>query len=557
MTAAAAEPKYISRLALQANPFSTEVGEAGLYLGPEIKQRLDLVLHLLRASDKIPLLYGPNGLGKTTALKALMNVGGDDLRFCFIQAEPSLTIQFMVSRCLQVFGAPQESTLGSNNLQLLQQRLQQLQTLQVRPVLLIDDVSKLADPLRQQLKVWFDWQHEDKYLWRAVVADVAADAITLENDRIQSLMLSPIPAQETGAYLLQRLQGVGFNGDSPFNEKTLTRFHRQSNGLPAKLNRLAHQFLLGQGQARQLQLPLRFKIPQSLKTPAIKLRWNKWFGLIPVAILFAMILFYQQQINDWFVADKNAIEDAEVSNDALTEELPLVIANEPEQLTSVAEADRLELMALLDELEQTVSEPEADPAEFDSEVVAETEFPLASEPEPENDIADSADEMTLTEEIPEESVTAVNANKDEENNDTDTMVSENSAAQAEINPVELNPAPAEPEKVDNSLADTELKDKQWVLQQSSTAYTFQLMGTWDREEIDRFVKKHSLTGNVAVFDSLREDKVWYALIYGVYPSQEVAIQSSKKWPSPLNKVSPWLRRYDGVQKQIIDKAPDR
>ncbi|HCD05468.1 MAG TPA: hypothetical protein DEQ60_09110, partial [Methylophaga sp.] len=431
MTAAAAEPKYISRLALQANPFSTEVGEAGLYLGPEIKQRLDLVLHLLRASDKIPLLYGPNGLGKTTALKALMNVGGDDLRFCFIQAEPSLTIQFMVSRCLQVFGAPQESTLGSNNLQLLQQRLQQLQTLQVRPVLLIDDVSKLADPLRQQLKVWFDWQHEDKYLWRAVVADVAADAITLENDRIQSLMLSPIPAQETGAYLLQRLQGVGFNGDSPFNEKTLTRFHRQSNGLPAKLNRLAHQFLLGQGQARQLQLPLRFKIPQSLKTPAIKLRWNKWFGLIPVAILFAMILFYQQQINDWFIADKNAIEDAEVSNDALTEELPLVIANEPEQLTSVAEADRLELMALLDELEQTVSEPEADPAEFDSEVVAETEFPLASEPEPENNIADSADEMTLTEEIPEESVTAVNANKDEENNDTDTIVSENSAAQAE------------------------------------------------------------------------------------------------------------------------------
>ncbi|WP_292754245.1 AAA family ATPase, partial [Methylophaga sp. UBA4502] len=147
MTAAAAEPKYISRLALQSNPFSAEVTEAGLYMGPEIKQRLDLVLHLLRASDKIPLLYGSNGLGKTTTLKALMNRGGDDLRFCLIQAEPSLTIQFMVSRCLQVFGAPQESTLGSNNLQLLQQRLQQLQTLQIRPVLLIDDISKLAEPL--------------------------------------------------------------------------------------------------------------------------------------------------------------------------------------------------------------------------------------------------------------------------------------------------------------------------------------------------------------------------------------------------------------------------
>jgi len=554
MTAAAAEPKYISRLALQANPFSAEVGEAGLYLGPEIKQRLDLVLHLLRASDKIPLLYGPNGLGKTTALKALMNLGGDDLRFCFIQAEPSLTIQFMVSRCLQVFGAPQESTLGSNNLQLLQQRLQQLQTLQVRPVLLIDDVSKLADPLRQQLKVWFDWQHEGKYLWRAVVTDVAADALALENDRIQSLMLSPIPAQETGAYLLQRLQGVGFNGDSPFNEKTLTRFHRQSNGIPAKLNRLAHQFLLGQGKSRQLQLPLRFKLPTSLKPPAMKFRWNKWFGLIPVGVLFAAILVYQQQINDWFAADKNAIEDAVVNNDGLTEDLPLVIANEPEELTSVAEADRLELMTLLEELEQTVEEAEG--VEPEPEIVLDTEeSSLVPESEPENEIADSSTE-TETGVSPAES-----AADGDENNATDSMIPETSdeisPQQAELKPVELNPAPEESEKVANSLADTDVKDKQWILQQSKTDYTFQLMGTWDRTEVDRFVKKHSLTGNVAVFASMRDGEVWYALIYGVYPSQQVAMRSSQQWSSPLNKLSPWLRRYDGVQKQIIEKAPDR
>jgi DamX protein len=106
------------------------------------------------------------------------------------------------------------------------------------------------------------------------------------------------------------------------------------------------------------------------------------------------------------------------------------------------------------------------------------------------------------------------------------------------------------------LVDTSLKDKQWIMQQSGTTFTFQLMGTWDRKEVDSFVKKHSLTGNVAVFESMRDDKVWYALIYGVYPSKQVAMRASKQWPSPLNKVKPWLRRYDGVQKQIIDKAPE-
>jgi DamX protein len=573
MKAAAAEPKYISRLALQSNPFKSEVSDAGLYLGPEIKQRLDLVLHLLRASDKVPFLYGSKGLGKTTTLKALMNLGGDDLRFCFIQAEPSLTIQFMVSRCLQVFGAPQENTLGSNNLQLLQQRLQQLQALQIRPVLLIDDVSKLAEPVRQQLKAWLDWQHADKHLWRAVLTDVSADALTTDNDRLQSLILSPIPSAETAAYLLQRLQGAGFNGDSPFNERALARFYRQSAGNPAKLNQAAHQFLLGQGKARQLQLPLSFKLPAiSPKLTKIGFKWNKWFGLAPIAVLLTAILVYQQQINDWFISDKDVIQDDVLSSTDLTEELPMVIVNEPEELTSVAEADRLELLELLDELEQTVAEPaaESEPeiTEPELEINLDAESAVTETTELVIDITDEAETPTdilQTEIIPAESITAIAANDSEQNNTADTGT-ETPLDEQQLVPqpeklklVELIPpsAPAPVSQPDTSLVDTTIKDKDWVLQQSGKAFTFQLMGSWDRTEIERFVKKHSLTGNVAIFESMRDDKVWYALIYGVYPSRDVAMRSSKQWPSPLNKVKPWLRRFDDVQKQITERAPDR
>ncbi|HCC82684.1 MAG TPA: hypothetical protein DEQ25_16080 [Methylophaga sp.] len=569
MTAAAAEPKYISRLALQSNPFSAEVTEAGLYMGPEIKQRLDLVLHLLRASDKIPLLYGSNGLGKTTTLKALMNRGGDDLRFCLIQAEPSLTIQFMVSRCLQVFGAPQESTLGSNNLQLLQQRLQQLQTLQIRPVLLIDDISKLAEPLLQQLKTWFDWQHEGNYLWRAVVTDVTADVMASQNERIQPLLLGPIPQQETAAYLLQRLQGVGFNGDSPFDNKALIRFHRQSSGVPAALNHLAHKFLLGQG--KPVQLPFSFKFP------AVSLRWNKWFGLVPLGVLFALVLFYQQQINDLFVADKSTIEDDVLNTDALTEDLPMVVVDEPEELTSVAEADRQELVELLEELEQT--DIEAEPTtDSDVEAAIETISPTDEvEPEPEQEVAADVllDPVEIIEQPSqtadsEESIADVVTVNDDSSSEIEKVTSETAEEQEveppstpeQINPpIELIPEPATTtEKADTAfsdLVDTTLKDKEWIMQQSATDFTFQLMGTWDRSEVDSFVEKNELTGNVAGFESMRNGEVWYAVIYGVYPSKQVAMRDSQQWSSPLNKISPWLRRYDGVQKQIIDKAPDR
>jgi DamX protein len=451
----------------------------------------------------------------------------------------------------------------------LQQRLQQLQTLQIRPVLLIDDISKLAEPLLQQLKTWFDWQHEGNYLWRAVVTDVTADVMASQNERIQPLLLGPIPQQETAAYLLQRLQGVGFNGDSPFDNKALIRFHRQSSGVPAALNHLAHKFLLGQG--KPVQLPFSFKFP------AVSLRWNKWFGLVPLGVLFALVLFYQQQINDLFVADKSTIEDDVLNTDALTEDLPMVVVDEPEELTSVAEADRQELVELLEELEQT--DIEAEPTtDSDVEAAIETISPTDEvEPEPEQEVAADVllDPVEIIEQPSqtadsEESIADVVTVNDDSSSEIETVTSETAEEQEveppstpeQINPpVELIPEPATTtEKADTAfsdLVDTTLKDKEWIMQQSATDFTFQLMGTWDRSEVDSFVEKNELTGNVAVFESMRNGEVWYAVIYGVYPSKQVAMRDSQQWSSPLNKISPWLRRYDGVQKQIIDKAPDR
>lgn len=563
----AAEPIYISRLALQSNPFSAEFSAAGLYLGGEVKQRLDLLQHLLRANDRIPLLYGAEGLGKTTTLKALMQRGGDDLRYCFIQAEAALTTQLLVSRCLQAFGAPQESIFGSNNLQVLQQRLQQLQNLNICPVVLIDDVSKLADPVREQLKIWLDWQQNGHYLWRAVLTDISAQAFS-DSERIQPLMITPLTEEETGAYLLQRLQGVGFQAELPFTAKNLRNFYRQSAGYPARLNRTAHLFLLGQGHGWQPSLNL--KLPATPKLPLLP-KWHKWLAWVPVGVILILLLIYQQTINDWLSGDQNSLEE-EAANNVLTEELPMVVADAPPELVSVEEADRQELLGLLEELEQASAQPD------ESEVAADTQ----AEPPPEAFTADDASLYEAEPDLPadataEQSVAAVEPVEAETDTaaitgqavdppeDAAAVEQQNSAVQqeeSEIVAVEVpaassaaqDTAPAEPIIYEPPQPEM-LRDKEWILKQSATAFTFQLMGTWNRAEVDTFVKKYALTGNVAVFDSMRDGKVWYSLIYGVYPSKDVAMRSSKQWAAPLSGLSPWLRRYDGVQKQIIEKAP--
>lgn len=94
----------------------------------------------------------------------------------------------------------------------------------------------------------------------------------------------------------------------------------------------------------------------------------------------------------------------------------------------------------------------------------------------------------------------------------------------------------------------------WIVRQPETAYTFQLMGSWDKNEITDFIKRYALEGDVAVFESMRNQRVWYVLLYGKYKDKSSAISASEGWPGPLDTAPSWLRRFNSVQQQIKNNA---
>ena len=96
--------------------------------------------------------------------------------------------------------------------------------------------------------------------------------------------------------------------------------------------------------------------------------------------------------------------------------------------------------------------------------------------------------------------------------------------------------------------------RDWILSRPEKSYTFQLMGSWEDKEVDDFIKEHGLKGDVARFTSLRENKPWHVLIYGVYPSKQAALKASNQWSGAMNNLPTWLRRFDSVQKQIKEKG---
>ncbi len=94
----------------------------------------------------------------------------------------------------------------------------------------------------------------------------------------------------------------------------------------------------------------------------------------------------------------------------------------------------------------------------------------------------------------------------------------------------------------------------WIMSQDPAHFTLQLIGTQQRNSLERFVAKHKLVGDVSIYKTLRDDKPWYALVYGSYPDRAQAQAAAKQLPASLAKVKPWLRRFDSVQAQIVTET---
>ncbi len=481
----AVEPNYLTRLALGSAPFNNGITNIGsFYRGEQIEQRLNLVLHLLRASDKIPCLVAPQGGGKSTLLSELKQSAGDELRVCHIEASPELTAEIVMEQCLRDFGVDAVEIAQTKDFEsLLKTRLERLIKLNIRPVLLVDNFDSVNVGTLSVINKWLLWQGEESFLLQAVLtaSNVLSEWNQLDG-RSQRVDLPTLSEQELPHYLMHRLVAAGYAGEIPFNQKDLKYFYRQSNGLPAKVNQLAHQKLLGISSGNKV---INFNLAKYFSL-------LKWAGLGLLVISLILLLVFQQQINALF-----SEQDREATSEQIhalpfkeADEALTTVIVEDDKVTSLEQAGRDELASLVATIPDDIE--------------------LISASESHEEVVATKQEISSTGNV------------------------------------------AQPET--SMTANSETHQESWIQQQKSSDYTFQLMGSWEHYEVQEFIDKYALTGDVAEFESMRNGRVWYALIYGVYSDKNTALKASKQWPAPLNTLPSWLRRFDSVQKQIKDKA---
>lgn len=125
-----------------------------------------------------------------------------------------------------------------------------------------------------------------------------------------------------------------------------------------------------------------------------------------------------------------------------------------------------------------------------------------------------------------------------------------------ITPVvpEIKTAPPEA-KVENKPPNVEtsakeLKNEAWLLKQPGEYFTIQLIGSFDMNRIQKFRDSYSLS-QLALFQGEYQNRDWFVLVMGTYPTREQAQKALDALPNELKQeTQPWIRGVATVHFQI-------
>ncbi len=72
------------------------------------------------------------------------------------------------------------------------------------------------------------------------------------------------------------------------------------------------------------------------------------------------------------------------------------------------------------------------------------------------------------------------------------------------------------------------------------------MGSHSLKPVRKYIDKHGLGEDTVVYKTRRDNKDWYVLFYGSYPTSQAAMQALRDLPKSARANKPWLRTFTSI-----------
>lgn len=504
---------------LDRDPFA-EGGMYGLfYPGGARQEMVEQLLHLARYSDSTLLICGAAGAGKTAMLRHFVAQAASDTRYCIVEAALLESPERLLGRILEGFGiesrvgATLEDGLGSLEEFVVARHANGLQSW-----ILLDDAQHLhADALVLLPRVL---QHTGSRARLILFAEPqwqqTLQQVLPENTQLHVLELAPFDRGESYAYIHYRLKTAGLEVEPPFNAGEFEEIHRQSGGLPGRINALA----------RKVLTDAVVEVEQPLSSLPL---WH--FGVV-AATLLALLLLYM-----WGSLDEEPQPHPTPRTGVVERGVPELA----EPVTIAPEEPARDVL----QVPSSEAGDGPDTTELQKQLAHAVDNPAGQE------VASESIESAVVEE-PAGSVTAAPSGSDAEA-PADGVVAEREVplASGSRPAQEARPAAAEKSFVyrDGMRAGGELSaDEQYLLGLEGSHYLIQIMGSDDEAKVRAFAARQRLA--LRQFRKLHNGAAWYVLVHGDFSDRSSAERTLEELPESMRRARPWVRRADTVQAEI-------
>ena len=243
---------YKEFFGLRANPFNVNPDPRYLFLTRHTEEALACLTYGIQSRKGFVLLTGEVGTGKTTLINKLLEwLRAQQVPTAFVFNSRMNVPQFL-DYMMADFGIPCETRSKSQILMRLYNWLLERYRAGETAVLIVDEAQNLADEVLEEIRMLTNLETFTEKLLQIVLVGQTELEQKLKQPHLRQLRqrltlrakTHPLSAEETKAYIQQRLRIAGSSGQQIFDPDALTLIHRYSSGIPRVVNLICEHCLV-------------------------------------------------------------------------------------------------------------------------------------------------------------------------------------------------------------------------------------------------------------------------------------------------------------------------
>ena len=242
---------YETYYRFQARPFQLSPDPRFFFSSRGHRRAMAYLVYGVHQAEGFLVITGEIGAGKTMLARTLARQLEAQNVVLAQVVSTQLEADDIVRMVAAAFGIPQE-TSKAVLLKKLEQFLLGCQRQGRRALLIVDEAQNLPPGSVEELRMLSNFVYADKPLLQSFMLGQPEFRRTLQSPQLEQLRqrviaschLGPMDAADTEAYIVHRLQTVGWKGDPSFGEDAYAAIHQHTGGVPRKINVLCDRLLL-------------------------------------------------------------------------------------------------------------------------------------------------------------------------------------------------------------------------------------------------------------------------------------------------------------------------